>query len=206
MAELLILGNAVGKRHLCFPCGCEDCGCRVTGYRHVRACGNAIQFITFRIPFPDRIGSSRDPGKNGAAGGGAVYQRDAFIPGMGRSVYVCSGDLKKECRVSKRFVPFIDLFPDRDLYLFGRVITGQCLCGRTVRFIDRETDLVPADAVSGRRLCLFEVVAAPLQIRHRDGTVSIGGQAFFYQASVVLIQVKLCIRKFPGLCRFIHLG
>ena len=125
---------------------------------------------------------------------------------MSRSVYVCSGDLKEECRVSKRFVPFIDLFPDRDLYLFGRVITGQCLCGRAVCFIDRETDLVPADTVSGRCLRFFEVVAAPLQIRYRDGTVPIGGQAFFYQASVVLIQVKLCIRKLLSLCRFIHLG
>ena len=125
---------------------------------------------------------------------------------MGHSVYVCSGDLKKECCVSKWFVPFIDFFPDRNLYLFGWVITGQRLCGRAIRLIDRETDLVPADAVSGRRLHLFEVVAAPLQIRHCDGAVSISGQAFFYQASVILIQVKLCIRKLLGLCSFIHFG
>ena len=125
---------------------------------------------------------------------------------MGSAVHIRASDLKKECRVSKRFVPFIDLFPDRDLYLFDRAITGQCLCGRAVCFIDRETDLVPADTVSGRCLRFFEVVAAPLQIRYRDSTVSIGGQTFFYQASVVLIQVKLCVRKLLHLCSFIHLG
>ena len=193
MAELLILGDIVSKRHFRLLFGCEDCGCRITGYRYVCACGNPIQFITFCIPFPDRVSSGRDPGKNDAPGGGAVYQRDALIPGMGSAVHIRASDLKKECRVSKRLIPFIDLLPDRDLHLFGRIIAGQCLCGCAVCFIDRETDLVPADAVSSRCLYLFEVVAAPLQIRYRDGTVSIGGQAFFYQASVVLIQVKLCV-------------
>ena len=125
MAELLILGDAISKRYFCFLFGCKDCGCCITGYRYVCSCGNAIQFITFRIPFPDCICSSRDSGKNDASSGGAVYQRDALIPDVSSAVYVRASDFKKEGCVSKRLIPFIDLLPDRDLYLFRRIIAGQ---------------------------------------------------------------------------------
>ena len=136
MTELLILGDAVSKRYFRLLFGCEDCGCRITGYRYVCSRGNAVQFITFRIPFPDRISSGWNPGKNDVSSGGAVYQCDALIPGMGSAVDIRASDLKKEGRIPKRLIPFIDLLPDCDLYLFRRIIAGQHLRSRTVHFID----------------------------------------------------------------------